>query len=452
MSDQQVPTAPNYSPFIDAYNNLNTYAQQQGNNALNYAQGQVASNGNLTNDVVNGVIGAGNSLYNAGSTALGQGQDLVTQGIQNLKDQYAKYTDPARKASDMGAAGAGAAQADDAARQASQSELESYGINPGDVRYGGLDQSARLQSAGNRVGAENIAGRTDDALADQTNQEILGQGNTSNTTGTGQTTAGGSLATGAVNTALANTASGEAGLGTGLSWTQPQSTALAGATGATNTGFQNQATSDQIANSSSSGLGSLAGLGLSALGKGGALASGGALAFLADGGIVPEGGVLPTAPTPNTVSNSPVTPGGQGPSTMAPQPNVINNNQPVLPVGANSGNFAGPGQGFSGDMSYFDGGGAVPVAASPSRGAVTDDVPAQGPSGRIQLNGGEFVIPKDVVSWEGEKSLQNLIQKARTAKLEATAKPKVVAPGGPQPQQPAFQPRPQAAQQGALPV
>ncbi len=384
MSDTQTPTAPNYQPFIDAYNGIAQYAQQNGNNALDWAKGQVASNTNLSNDVSNGLVDTASPFESTGVNQLGESSGAISEGIQNLRDQYAKYTDPSRKAADMGAAGAQAAQADDAARNASMSELESYGLNPGAVRYAGLDAGARLQSAATRVGAENVAGRTDDALADQTNQELLGAGSTEAGIANSNAGTGGTLATGAVNTSLANTASGYQGLGTGLAWTQPQTTALSGETSATNSGFQNQADADKISNSASSGLGSLLGVGASALGKGGALAPGGALAaFLEDGGVVP--------------------------------------------------------------------GGAVPIEASPSRGAVTDDVPAVSPGGAIRLNGGEFVLPKDVVAWEGEKSLQNLIQKARQAKAEATAKPQVKPAVGPSPQSPAFQPRPQPTQ-GALPV
>lgn len=63
-------------------------------------------------------------------------------------------------------------------------------------------------------------------------------------------------------------------------------------------------------------------------------------------------------------------------------------------------------------------GGAVPVAASPSGGRAIDDVPAR-------LTPGEFVVPKDVVNWVGEKHLQSLIEKSRKEKPEATAQPTV---------------------------
>jgi hypothetical protein len=82
-------------------------------------------------------------------------------------------------------------------------------------------------------------------------------------------------------------------------------------------------------------------------------------------------------------------------------------------------------------------GGAIPLSASPSRGRVTDDVPAQ-------LTAGEFVFPKDVMQWKGEEWAQKQIERARTDKKQAVAKPAVgVAPR----QQATFVSRP-----GALPT
>lgn len=63
-------------------------------------------------------------------------------------------------------------------------------------------------------------------------------------------------------------------------------------------------------------------------------------------------------------------------------------------------------------------GGAIPTGSSPSGGRETDDVSAR-------LTAGEFVVPKDVAEWLGEKHLQNMITKAREDKGEARAKPVV---------------------------
>lgn len=115
----------------------------------------------------------------------------------------------------------------------------------------------------------------------------------------------------------------------------------------------------------------------------------GSIAKLSAGGEVPPGGALPTTGIPMSMQDNP--------------------------------------------------GSIVPPSASPSGGRAVDDVPAR-------LTPGEFVIPKDVVAWEGEKSLQNLITKARTAKQGAQARPQVgIAPR----QAPTFNSR---APQRALPV
>lgn len=73
-------------------------------------------------------------------------------------------------------------------------------------------------------------------------------------------------------------------------------------------------------------------------------------------------------------------------------------------------------------------GGNVPMAASPTRGAAIDDVSAK-------LTAGEFVIPKEAVSWYGEKHFQQLIAKSQKERQQAPARPSyAIAP----PQQPTF--------------
>lgn len=56
-------------------------------------------------------------------------------------------------------------------------------------------------------------------------------------------------------------------------------------------------------------------------------------------------------------------------------------------------------------------GGPVPAEASPSRGKAVDDIPAR-------LNAGEFVVPKEVVSWVGEKTMHQMIEKAKKERTE----------------------------------
>lgn len=74
----------------------------------------------------------------------------------------------------------------------------------------------------------------------------------------------------------------------------------------------------------------------------------------------------------------------------------------------------------------FEGGGAVPEEVSPSRGAIPDDV-------NSVLTAGEFVVPDDVVRWKGEEFFQKVIEKSRSDKPNAPAKPAaaIAQPGGP---------------------
>ena len=73
-------------------------------------------------------------------------------------------------------------------------------------------------------------------------------------------------------------------------------------------------------------------------------------------------------------------------------------------------------------------GGFVPKNLSQSGGRNTDDIPAR-------LNAEEFVMPRDVTKWYGQKFFQDLIAKARKARLGAPAKPtqKPMPNGGGQP-------------------
>jgi hypothetical protein len=80
------------------------------------------------------------------------------------------------------------------------------------------------------------------------------------------------------------------------------------------------------------------------------------------------------------------------------------------------GSLLGTGLGLASSfMKLADGGsvtpgGAIPAEASPTGGAAIDDVDAK-------LTAGEFVIPKDVVTWLGEKGMHQLIEKARKERM-----------------------------------
>lgn len=68
------------------------------------------------------------------------------------------------------------------------------------------------------------------------------------------------------------------------------------------------------------------------------------------------------------------------------------------------------------------GGGAVPLSASPSAGQQVDDVQAQGPGGApMRLNANEFVVPRDITMWKGQEFFHNLIAKSRATMAQSMA-------------------------------
>ena len=78
-------------------------------------------------------------------------------------------------------------------------------------------------------------------------------------------------------------------------------------------------------------------------------------------------------------------------------------------------------------------GAMIPPEASPSGGAIPDDVDAQIEGGpQAKLNAGEFIVPKDVVQWLGEKGMQQIILKARKEMGNEEQRPAQPEPGPPE--------------------
>ena len=113
----------------------------------------------------------------------------------------------------------------------------------------------------------------------------------------------------------------------------------------------------------------------------GFLAKGGAVGHYADGGMV----------DPTLTPTTPYTGMGGG-MTGIPSAPVMPGYTPPSVHGATTG-------------------GTVPVHASPSMGAATDDVPAM-------LTANEFVIPKDVATWKGHEYFAKEIDKARAGQQQ----------------------------------
>jgi hypothetical protein len=325
-------------------------AQQQyqlGQQQLEWAKQQDAQNQARNQQVVNAAL----AQQQANDQAAQEDRARYTQTFQPLEDSLVKdaqsYNSPARRDMNAGRAMANVSQQFEQARQNALANLESYGIDPSQTRYAALDLETRTQEAAARASAGNQSYLQDEATGRQLRADAInvGKGYPSQVAqeyGTSQ-----NAGNQAINSGLATTASGASTMGTNVQYQGlgNQSTAAEG--NLLLGSDRNNISRTQVNNQASSGIGGLLG---TALGAGiGAYKT---FAF-AEGGPVPPGQALPD---------------GDGDEGL-----------PGMPV---------------------------PPSASPSQGAITDDVPAR-------LNAGEFVVPRDVVSFKGEEFFQNLIKKTR---------------------------------------
>jgi hypothetical protein len=200
-------------------------------------------------------------------------------------------------------------------------------------------------------------------------------------------------------------------------WFNAGTNAMNSYVGAVNGYNQSQAAFNEAGASEMGGLGSalgsVMGMGIMKIAKGGAVG-------YADGGPAIPG--IPGMPSYQT------TPDQGGGATGIPS-------SPMMPRQVYAG---------GGDAGATPGG-TVPIHASPSMGAVTDDVPAM-------LTAHEFVIPKDVAVWKGHQYFAGQIDKARQEQQRFAGRDDVGGePTSAIPQHPTFVSRPAHAMGGAIP-
>ena len=352
-----------------------------GQNTLNFEKGLWAQNQPMLDQITQGGIDA-QTQNNQFSKTL---ENAYTQNVVPLEKQYIgqarEWGSQGQQNLNAGAAEANVAQQGDAQRSAAMSQLEGFGVDPTSTRFAALDIGTRAQQ-----GAAQAAAGTS-AMQQTKLQGMQLEG--------GAMTAGNGMAGAAVGASNAAAGAGMGGSNATIGGMNAASSGMVAPTAYYNSGANNinsftnavngfnyaQNQSNANNNASMSGMGSLFG-GLAGMFN------------FEDGGAVPNRGAIPD-------DNAPM-PGGATP------------------------------------------GGGVPVSASPTQGAIPDDVPAQ-------LTAGEFVMPKDVVNWFGQQHFMTLIDKARKGQQQAAQRPDVggrptQAPATP----PAFVSRPQ--QQQALPV
>lgn len=333
---------------LEIYKQQSDRAYETGREQFDWAKQQYADDKVQNQRIIDANI----ATQQAQTDAARKAQEHYDRVYQPLEDQLVSqardYNSPSRRALEMGRASAQVAQTFDTQRDAARMQLESYGVDPTSTRAQALDIGFRAQKAAAQAAAANQAGQAVDSqgMALISNAVNVGRGYPGSISTSYNT--GTNAGQAGVQAGLATTQSGGSTMGTAPQWFGAGTSALNGGTGALSAGNQalgvwNSALNNDFNNRQAA-----------------AQSSGGFGSFLgAAAGFAPlflsEGGAVPDIPTPD----------------------------------------ARPSRG-----------GAVPIEASPSRGHVTDDIPAR-------LNAGEFVVPRDVVQWKGEEFFQRLTQKTR---------------------------------------
>lgn len=136
------------------------------------------------------------------------------------------------------------------------------------------------------------------------------------------------------------------------------------------------------------------------------------------------GGVNSSAMTGSQMMGNPTQWAGLGNQALGTWGNIANNNYANYMqgyqfqntpqssgVGSALGLIGGSLAGNPAFIAAMADGGPVPSEASPSMGVNTDDIPAR-------LNVGEFIMPREAVSWFGEKAMHDMIIKAQKERAQ----------------------------------
>jgi hypothetical protein len=359
MGSKKAPPPPDYSGITAAMQQQTASAQQMQQQQLDWAKEQFAKTSATTDEVTKAALARQNEL-DAMAREDRQRYQTVFQPLEDSLVQEAQdYSTPARREMEAGAAMADVTNQFNLARQSAQDRLESFGIDPSQVRSGALDISSRVSEAAARAGAGNASRQQTDALGRALRSEAINVGRGYPGQVAQSYSLAGGAGQGAASTEFGNVASGGSTMGTAPQWAGLGTQAASTWGNMLHTGYGDLLDRYKAQNSASSGWGSALGL-VGGIG----LAAAGAPAST---GLGKLWGAIPK----------------------------------------------------------FAEGGPVPESMSPSGGVNVDDVPAQGPTGAIQLDGGEFVVPADVVKWKGEEFFQKQITQSREKRKEAPAQPQV---------------------------
>ncbi len=295
------PPPPDYGPLIQASAAATTQATALAKEQFAWAKNAYASDKTISDQVTSAFL----NNMNTQSQNAAEDRARYKATFQPLEDSLVSdaqsYASPERKAQEMGRAQAGVAQQFDAKRQAAQTELEGFGINPSSTRFAALDIGMRANQGAAEAGAADAASRAVDDRAIALRDSAINIGKGYPAQSTAEIASSGNAGSGAAGTALNTTASGASSMGTAPGYFN-QATAGIGQQGALmGQNYANQVAytnAQNAANPLSGILGTVAGIGAKAFG----LNSGGAIpnpSFgYSPGGAVdpktsPSGGAIP---------------------------------------------------------------------------------------------------------------------------------------------------------------
>lgn len=384
------PQAPDFSGLINSATQLQQQYAGIMNDQLQFAKGVYNENKPFYQQAMTQDLAAQKSQNEFADQQRARYNQLYAPLQQQFVGAVQNYNSPTEAARARGQAMATVGQQYEAAGAAAKRQLQSYGVDPSSARFGALDIGTRTGEAAATAaaGTQSDVNRENTSLGLQAQALNIGNGLPAQATASNASATG--AGSGAVNAATSSYAPYAPAIANPVAFGNLSTTALGQAGQFTNMGYNaamNQYSANQ--NSSSgwgSALGTIAGIGLS---------------FLAKGGRVPA----PSAEFPSPAARGSVP--TQSAKLNPPRGMSRLSNIPTHMTYAGGGAIDLSGQ-------------QVPPSMSPSGGAATDDVPATvsqqpggPPQGQAAINVDEFIMPKDVANWIGGKQLQNMVMKAR---------------------------------------
>ena len=264
MGKSSVPASPDYTPIANADEQIANEETQLGQNQLDFAQTQFndvwpSAQEYLTNE---------NTAAAAENNTAVQQQQVYNSSFLPVDQQFAStaanYDTPAQANQQAGQAQADVANTFDAQKATSLAQLESYGIDPSQTRYGALDLGANISQAAatSAAGTQSRLNTQETGLNLQGEAANLGQSLQGNINS--EYTVGANAGTAGITAANSTTNSGEQGLTAAANTSLNAASANNSATSALNTQYTNELAGAQMeaqqSEAANAGIGSLVGL------------------------------------------------------------------------------------------------------------------------------------------------------------------------------------------------